>query len=140
MLLKLREESKLFGKKATRGDGLSEWQKKMNDAAFALCMGTLSLTLNRGELLEKATEKVDNDGFNYKKGKSRSKTFRAASTGDSKVKRAKLDSDERRILIGEGRVECPVKCSQPKNSRRGGGQCFAVASLHEVYMNEETIH
>ena len=24
------------------------------------------------------------------------------------------------------RVESPVKCGQPKNSRRGGGQCFAV--------------
>ena len=98
---RLREESKLFGKKATSEDGLSEWQKKMNEAAFAFCVGTPSLTLNRGELLEKAREKVDNDGFNYKKGKSRSKKFGAASTGDSKVKRPKLESGERRSLIEE---------------------------------------
>ena len=98
---RLREESKLFGKKATSDDGLSEWQIKMNEAALALCMGTPSLTLNRGELLEKAREKVDNDGFNYKNGKSRSKKFGAASTGDGKVKRPKLDSGERRSLIEE---------------------------------------
>ena len=39
-----REESKLFGKNATSDDGPSEWQKKMNEAAFALFMGTPSLT------------------------------------------------------------------------------------------------
>lgn len=98
---RFREETKLFRKNSTSDDGLTEWQKKMNEAAFALCMGTPSLTLNRGKLLEKAREKVANDGFNYKKGKSRSKKFGAVSTGDSKVKRAKLDSDERRILIEE---------------------------------------
>lgn len=91
----------MFEKNSTSDDGLTEWQKKMNEAAFALCMGTPSLTLNRGKLREKARENVNNDGFNYKKGKSHSKKFGAVSTGDSQVKRAKLDSDERRILIEE---------------------------------------
>lgn len=64
---RFRQETKLFGKNSTSDDGLTEWQKKMNEAAFPLCMGTPSLTLNRGKLLEKAREKVDNDGFNYNK-------------------------------------------------------------------------
>lgn len=98
---RLREDSKLFGKKATSDVCLSEWQIKMNEAAFALCMRTPSLTLKRGELLGKAREKVDSDGFNYKKGRSRSKKFGAASKEDSNVKRPKLDSGERRSLKEE---------------------------------------
>jgi len=100
----LREESKLYGRKDTNDKSLSEWHKKMNEAAFLLCMDNPSLALRRGDLLQKAREKVDSDGFGYKKGKSRSKRFGEASAEINKIKRPKLESEERRDLIEETKI------------------------------------
>ena len=55
---RFKEETKLFGKNSTNDDGLSEWQKKMNKAAFVLYMGTPSLTLNRGNFWKKPEKKL----------------------------------------------------------------------------------
>jgi hypothetical protein len=97
----LKADSKLFGQKSKNDDDLTTWQKKMNESALLLCMENPSLTLKRGELLEKAREKVDNDSFVYKKGKSRSKKYGAASMEENKAKRPKLEANERRTLIEE---------------------------------------
>ena len=53
---------------------LTDYQKWINNASFHLCQGNPALLLGKkGEIFELARAKVHEDGYNYKKGRSRSK-------------------------------------------------------------------
>ena len=80
--------------KETSKRQLKHFEKLVNDAAVELCLADVSLLDRRGELLQKARRKVADDGYVFKKGRSRSKHYGihdAAST----PKRPKCDKEMR---------------------------------------------
>ena len=73
---------------------LSNFQCKVNEAAIELALAQPNLVRKRGELLTKARRKVSDDGYCFKKGKSRSKLY--GTSPESVVpKRIKLDQKMR---------------------------------------------
>ena len=85
----IKQKAIFFG-----SDKLTEYQKKVNLASIELCVKTPSFLLGkRGDLLMLAKDKVHEDGYQYKKGKSRS----AKHTGEIlSVKTARVDTVERK--------------------------------------------
>ena len=75
----------------------------MNSAAAQLALHDPSLVHkgNRGTLLERARRKVADDGFNFKKGKSRSKVYGEQSCTSSSPKRRKLNEQMRAERLHE---------------------------------------
>lgn len=69
----LEQQSKIFGKDMDRN--LSEYEKQINAASLLLCQENASLLSYRKRLFELAKQKIDADGYNYKKKTSRSKVF-----------------------------------------------------------------
>ena len=70
MRKEIEEQALIYHKIANRPP--SDFQVNVNHAAIALPLGQPSLLRkgNHGELLEKARQKVANDGYCFKKGKS----------------------------------------------------------------------
>ena len=66
----------------------------MNAAAAELCLSNVSLLNRRGELLEKARKKVADEGYVFKKGRSRSKLYGQPVT-ETTPKRPKYDKEMR---------------------------------------------
>ncbi len=85
----LQKESKIFGKDVDRT--LSKYEEKVNAASLFLCQENISLLKNRKKLFELAKQKVDVDGYAYKRKKSRSKVFGASQ----KI----TESDVRRVNV-----------------------------------------
>ena len=79
-----------YGRKTTN---ITTYQSKINDAAAKLCMETPDLLSDRQKLLELSREQVHKQGYNYRKGKTRSKRFAPESSNDQK--RPKLSEDVR---------------------------------------------
>lgn len=71
---------------------LSAYHEKINNAAGDLCVRNPSLLSDKGERLLQARILVDQSGYQYKKGKSRSKVFGEA---EIPAKRPKLDKNLR---------------------------------------------
>lgn len=94
---KIREEAKIYNK-----EPLSEYQQQINFAAGEICSKNPNMLVRRGELLEQARKSVDGSGYQYKKGKSRSKNFGSAP---SKPKRQKIDHDLRTRRMKEIKEE-----------------------------------
>ena len=98
----LEEDSKIFGKNSDKP--LTHYQMEINKAAFALCKEDASLLKRRNELFDKAKQKIDQEGFQYKKRHSRSKVFGQGAVDDQEVqvaKRVKLSSEVRERRIEE---------------------------------------
>ena len=98
----LEEDSKIFGKNSDKP--LTHYQMEINKAAFALCKEDASLLKRRNELFDKAKQKIDQEGFQYKKSHSRSKVFGQGAVDDQEVqvaKRVKLSSEVRERRIEE---------------------------------------
>ena len=77
----------------------TEFQTFVNQASIDLCMKNPSLLLgSKGVLLQLARDKVHEDGYTYKKGKSRSIKHGETSTAP---KRAKVESGEGQRRINE---------------------------------------
>ena len=76
-------------------DPLSNFSKKVNEAAQEICLRKPSLLKNRGKLLILATQKVHEGGYVYRKGKSRSKAYGSGYEDASRPKRIKTTTDER---------------------------------------------
>ena len=91
----IRKKAIFFEKNVT------SYQKSVNDASVNLCLKNPSLLfIKRGDLLNMAKDKVHEDGYNYKKGKSRS--IKRSTTSDESVpKRSKIDTAERLRRINE---------------------------------------
>ena len=78
---------------------LSIYQQKINDIAGELCARNPALLTQRGLLLEEARKCLDRSGYQYKKGKSRSKHFGSGSSTDELPTRPKIDKEVRDIRI-----------------------------------------
>lgn len=79
----------------------SEYHMKVNKAAIDIGKSKPHLVRkgNRGELLDLARKKVADEGYNFKKGHSRSKVF--GKGGSGAPKRQKLDKDMRHQRMDE---------------------------------------
>ena len=86
---------------------LSNFQVCVNAAAVELALGEPRLLRkgNRGELLEKARKKVADDGYCFKKGKSRSKIYGSSDDSEctSAPKRPTIVQD---ALLSRTAIEC----------------------------------
>ena len=89
----VREQAMIY-----RKPKLTHFQQMVNTAATELALHNPVLIQkgNRGELLERARSKVSTEGYNFKKGKSRSKKYGEGSAMESTPKRPKFDEDMRR--------------------------------------------
>ena len=90
---KVQEQALIY-----RKPNLTSFQQNVNSAAMELALENPVLIQkgNRGELLEKARSRVPSDGYNFKKGRSRSKVYGEESAVESTPKRPKFDGDMRR--------------------------------------------
>ena len=86
------ENAKIFRKESSRP--LTKYQKQVNEEAGLLALSNPSLLCRCGELLELAQEKVMEGGYDFVKGKSRSK--RLASPDDTpRPSRVKINAELR---------------------------------------------
>ena len=113
MRKEIEEQALIFRKIANRP--LSDFQVRVNHAAIELALGQPSLLRkgNRGELLEKACRKVADDGYYFKKGKSRSKVYGSSDDTEpaSTTKRPKLNQQMREERIKELEEDLADVCS-----------------------------
>ena len=70
----LRQKSTIY-KGLQPGNFLYEYRSRLNEAAFNVALENPTLVANKGALLELAKQKVDKDGYNYRKKRSRSSTI-----------------------------------------------------------------
>ena len=91
----LDEKSKIFNPTSRP---VNKYEHAINEAAKELCAQDASLLTNRQLLLEKARKHVNDAGFVYAKGKSRSKVYGSGDESDRK-KRSYMTTEvrERRI-------------------------------------------
>ena len=78
---------------------MSDFQLRVNEAAIELALVQPSLIRKRGELLENARKKAADDGYCFKKGKSRSKIIGNSDDAPTTSKRPKLDQTMRQDRI-----------------------------------------
>ena len=69
----LNEET--ISQKAVFFEKSTSCQKCVNEASVNLCLKDPSLLMKHGDLFSMAKDKVHEDGYNYKKGKSLHQTF-----------------------------------------------------------------
>ena len=98
---KLREDRVIF-----QGEGrpLDSYQHAVNDAALKLCLDDPLLAKQRGKLVSLAREQVHNEGYQYKKKKSRSKAFGSSashSTESLVARKPRLSQELRSIRVRE---------------------------------------
>ena len=94
------QQAKIYKK-----ESISRYQSAINDAAAAICLKNPAMLTKRGDLLNLARQSVDESGFVYRKGKSRSKSFGSeAGEGAPAPKRPKISQqlrDKRKHNINE---------------------------------------
>lgn len=73
-LEKIQKDSVIYMYKDAKNP-ISSYQRSINDASLKLCLDDPSLLKERGRLIALAREQVHNEGYQYKKKKSRSKAF-----------------------------------------------------------------
>ncbi len=95
----VKQMSKLFGRKPN-SKPLTEYQRRMNEASEELCFNDSNLLADRKLLLEMARERVDSSGYQYKKGKSRSKRLNPTEAMPT-PKRKKTSKEYRTNRISE---------------------------------------
>ncbi len=66
----VRSKARIFGQS---GKQLTKYQEKVNEMAGEICASDPALLASRNKLFELAQDKVRDTGYQYKKGKSRSK-------------------------------------------------------------------
>lgn len=79
---------------------LSEYQKRINQAAGEICLKNPGSLQNRQKLLDSAREKIIEEGFQFAKGKSRSNKG-LTEDGCKKPKRLKVNQDVREQRMKE---------------------------------------
>ena len=85
-----------------RSSGPTRHQKAMNEASITLCSSNPDLLNDRQELITKCREYVHEQGFAYKKGKSRSRILSPSSEEEPvKCKRIKISASIRKSRIDE---------------------------------------
>ena len=84
----ITDQAIIFRKTTNRP--LSDFQLRVNEAAIELALAQPSLVRKRGELLEMARKKVADDGYCFKKGKSRSKVYGSGDAEPTVPKRSNM--------------------------------------------------
>lgn len=98
LIQNLHNRDKIY---TSREDKLTEYQKRVNQASIKLCLKNPSLLMGKkGDLMRMAQDKVHDDGYVYKKGKSRAKRSSCSSIPESS-KRTKIDTKEREMRISD---------------------------------------
>ena len=95
----IREQSKFYGRNP-KGKQITEYQKRVNEASEALCLSNPDLLADRNLLLDTARESVNASGYQFKKGRSRSKRLNSADETEG-PKRKKISKEYRMSRIGE---------------------------------------
>ncbi len=116
--------------KKTEKRELTEFEKKVNEAAVELYLRNANLLRKRGDLLEKARKKVADDGYGFKKECSRSKLYGHSGTS-STPKRPKVDKEmrEERVKLTTNCVICTLSfymCSATKQSVSTGRFMYPI--------------
>ena len=95
---------------------LTDYQKRINDEAGKIAMNHPELLAKRGELLEKARANVRESGYDYKKGKSRSKNQKEVDHEILNVspKRSKIIAELRQKRMKELQDEISILDEQIK--------------------------
>ena len=93
----ITQQATIFRRTSNRP--LSDFQLHVNEAAIELALTQPSLIRKRGELLENARKKVADDGYCFKKGKSRSKVYGNSDDASTTSKCPKLDQTMREDKI-----------------------------------------
>ena len=86
---------------------MTSYQKEINRVALDLCLCNPSLLNDRKALLETSRKKLDETGYCYKEGKSRSKHLNPSSSPPPASKRRNTTQDIRLSKISE--IEEQVK-------------------------------
>lgn len=93
------EAACIFKKESVRP--LSEYQKRINEEAGILALQNPSLLTTRGVLLEQARERVVEAGYEFKKGKSRSKKYKDVNETPTRKYTSKVIRERRLEEINE---------------------------------------
>ncbi len=91
----IKERSKIY-----QSSQVTAYQKRINDASEELCLNKPNLLKDRKVLLEEARTKVHQSGYQYKKGKSRSRKLNT-DDGSTTPKRRKTNALFRLNRIAE---------------------------------------
>ena len=94
----IREQSKIYGRNSTRK--LSRYEEQMNEASANLCLQSPNLLSDRTLLLKECRRVVDEEGYDYKKGKSRSRSLNT-SVASEPPKRKNITEKYRLSRIAE---------------------------------------
>ena len=94
----IRKQSKIYGRNSTRS--LSKYEERINETSAQLCLQTPDLLSDRTLLLKECRRVVDEEGYNYKKGKSRSRSLNPDVSSDP-PKRKKINEEYRLSRIAE---------------------------------------
>ena len=97
----IEKQAVIFGRDPNKSSKLTTYHLKINDAAKQLCLQNPELLSDRAKLLELSREKVHEDGYQYRKGTSRSKKLHLSSDEQSAPKRPKISEDIRLRRISE---------------------------------------
>ena len=108
----IAENSKVYGHNSERI--LTKYQESINDVAMQLCLQTPNLLSDRKSLLEAARKQLDESGYGYKKGRSRSKRLNPDDDGSSGNKRTKVNKEFRLSRIEELKEQIQDKSEQLK--------------------------
>jgi hypothetical protein len=95
----IKEMAIIFRKTTSRP--LTEYQKRMNSAAQQMCLKNPALIRKRQLLTDEARKKILEEGFQFVKGKSRSKKGLSKNEGEPKPKRLKMNQDIRDTRMKE---------------------------------------
>lgn len=87
---KMKSDSEIYPN-LKPGDFLYDYRKALNDAAFQIALADPTLLANKGELQNKAKERLQADGYQFKKKRSRSsqQETRVKTTATLRAKRIK---------------------------------------------------
>lgn len=128
----LKEKSTIY-KNIIPGSFLYDYRYALNKACFEVALENPVLITDRGKLIEKGKEKLDKDGFNYKKSKSRSK----AVSLPFKVKKVLPDVREKRISeleedLKETNIELQLMEKSRSKARNVNADERAIALTREI--------
>ena len=100
---KIRKESQIYQLKAD--DKLYEYHKAINEACFAEAMKNPILLKNKLELQNLARQRLHDEGFQYKKGKSRSSAVSSPQSAVSGTTRKNVTRELREKRLGQLRED-----------------------------------
>ena len=108
----IMEMAKIYKKKTNRP--LTPYQKRMNDASRQLCLVNPILLNKKSLLIAEARQKIIDEGFQFAKGKSRSKFLMDSDEQQPPTKRRKLSKNMRAQRMKDIKEDCQDLTDQIK--------------------------